>query len=54
MQSRYDTMRELEEVKKVRSESYIRSEFDENIMEKQNTEKIEKTKPTDNKVKTLM
>ena len=48
MQSRYDTMRELEEVKKVRSESYIRSEFDENIMENNNTEKMEKPKPTNN------
>jgi hypothetical protein len=48
MQSRFDTMKELEEVKKVRSEATVKSEFDENIMEKQNTEQMEKAKPTYN------
>ena len=48
MQSRLDTQKELEEVKKVRSEAPIKLELDENIMEKQNTERMEKTKLTNN------
>ena len=46
MQSRLDTQKELELVKKVRSEAPIKLELDENIMEKQNTETMLKTKPT--------
>ena len=48
MQSWLDIQKELEEVKKVRLEAPIKSEFCENIMEKQNIEKMEKTKQTNN------